>query len=152
MIYTSQDELELRQMQYQRLRYRYAMVLNNNYALPGNRPDRPGLLGPLIRPTTWRPSADVLETTNGISVLIDLAGVDYEKLRVLIYEDAVILEGERRLPRVPMAEIYHQAEIPQGKFRLEIALPMPIDMEDVDATYDRGLLHLTFTKTEALSP
>src|SRR5690606_2540995 len=63
----------------------------------------------------------------------------------LLFEDALIVEGERRLPS-PAAGVYHAAEIRQGQMRLELLLPVPIDLEQVDAHYERGLLEIRLLK------
>ena len=77
--------------------------------------------------TCWRPAADVYETASTIAVTVDLAGVDHEALDVLLYEDALIVEGQRRLRPAEAGGVYQTAEIRQGPFRLELALPAPID-------------------------
>jgi len=69
----------------------------------------------------WRPAADVIETASEVIVLVELAGIDHEQLDVLLFEDALIVEGERRLP-AHAAGVYHAAEIRQGQVRLELAL------------------------------
>ena len=66
---------------------------------------------------------------------------------VVLFEDALIVEGRRRLPADP-GVVYHVAEIRQGPFRLELGLPGSIDQERVDALYDQGLLRITFLKTQ----
>ena len=81
-------------------------------------------------------------------VTVDLAGIDQDDLDVVLFEDALIVEGQRRLPADP-GVVYHVAEIRQGPFRLELGLPGSIDQERVDARYDQGLLRITFLKTQA---
>ena len=69
--------------------------------------DRPRPLADAWRPHTasvsmgqpaWRPPCDIIETATELIVLAELAGVDHEQLDVLLFEDALIVEGERRLP------------------------------------------------------
>ena len=42
---------------------------------------------------------------------------------MLLFEDALIVDGERRLPPAQAAGVFHAAEIHQGQFHLEIRLP-----------------------------
>jgi HSP20 family protein len=132
-------------MRYRRLSYRYALTLTAN--LPGPFGD-PRALSPAnirLAQTFWRPAADVCESDNAVEVIVELAGVDQDELDVLLFEDAVVITGQRRVP--PAAGgVFHVAEIRQGPFRLELALPEAIDTERVDARYDQGLLKLTFPK------
>jgi HSP20 family protein len=95
--------------------------------------------------TFWRPPADVCESESTIVVIVDLAGINQDDLDVVLFEDALIVDGRRRLPADP-GVVYHLAEIRQGPFHLELELPGSIDQERVDARYDQGLLRITFLK------
>lgn len=99
-------------------------------------------------PTWWQPAADVYETPGAITVMVDLAGVDHEELDVTLYQDAVVLQGRRRLPATEPGGVFHVAEIPQGTFRLDLGLPATIDPERADARYERGLLQIMLPKAE----
>ena len=96
--------------------------------------------------TYWRPAADVCETARTVEVTVELAGVDQDELDVVLFEDALIVEGQRRLAAVDPGGVYHLAEIRQGPFRLELPLPCSIDVERVEARYDQGLLRITFPR------
>ena len=135
-------------MRYRRLSYRYALVLTTGELRPlGEIWPADGRSAQLAQ-TRWRPAADVYEGPGGVTVVVDLAGVDLEDLDVLLYEDAVIVEGQRRLPILEHGGRYHAAEIRQGHFRLAVALPAPIDPERVAARYERGLPEMTFPRAE----
>ncbi len=148
-------------MRYRWLRYRYAIVLGTGgaEAAGGLRPigqawqtGRSGMDPEMtLAQTAWRPPTDVWETAAAFTVTIELAGVDEDDLDALLYEDALVVEGRRRLPLPPTdgAGVYHAAEIRQGRFRVELALPAAIDPERADARYERGLLQITLQKTEA---
>jgi HSP20 family protein len=58
----------------------------------------------------------------------------------------LVVEGRRRLPSCQEGAVYHAAGIRQGPFRVELALPAPVDAERVEARYDRGLLRITLPK------
>ena len=135
-------------MRYRRLSYRYAVVMATGRPRPFGEvaPRHPASIS--MGQTTWRPPADVVETATEVIVLVELAGVDHEQLDVLLFEDALIVEGERRLP-AHAAGVYHAAEIRQGQVRLELPLPAAIDPEQVDARYERGLLEMRLGKRTA---
>jgi HSP20 family protein len=135
-------------MRYRRLSYRYAVVMATSRprTFGESWQRQPASIG--LGHSFWRPPADVVETANEVIVLVELAGVDHEQLDVLLFEDALIVEGERRLP-AHAAGVYHAAEIRQGQVRLELPLPAPIDPEQVDARYERGLLEMRLVKRSA---
>ena len=142
-------------MRYRRIRYRYAFVVaagggrrTAGLPRPVSEPwqaERPGVT---LAQTCWSPAADVYETATTVTVTAELAGVDQDEIDVLLFEDALIVEGQRRLPPAGAAGVYHAAQIRQGPFRLELALPAPIDTEQGEAHYDRGLLTMTLIKRD----
>ena len=133
-------------MRYRRLHYRYAVVL------AGERPRQLGdgwfseRARAAVALPSWRPPADVYETADSIGITVDLAGIETDEVDVLLFEDALIVEGERRLPPADGPRRYHTAEVRQGAFRLELPLPATIDPEHADAFYRRGLLQMTLRK------
>jgi HSP20 family molecular chaperone IbpA len=135
-------------MRYRRLTYRYTMLVRSAPAWsladvwPGERPR------PLAR-VGWRPDADVHETAGAIEVLIDLAGLDEDEFEVQLFEDVLVVEGQRRLPACAEGAVYHVAGIRQGPFQVEVVLPAAVDAERVEARYERGLLHIRLPKRGA---
>lgn len=132
-------------MRYRRLSYRYALVMPATRGLPYADPHLGDLPRVRFAQTVWRPAADVCDTGRAIEITVELAGVDPDALDVVLYEDALVVEGQRRLRAAPNG-VYQLAEIRQGPFRLELALPRGVDQERVDARYDDGLLAITFPK------
>ena len=136
-------------MRYRRLSYRYALLVTANQSNQLSSLLEAEQSGVRFAQTYWRPPADVCESDSTIEVTVDLAGIDQDDLDVVLFEDALIVEGRRRLTGVEPGVVYHVAEIRQGPFRLELGLPGPIDQERVDARYDQGLLRITFQKMQA---
>jgi HSP20 family protein len=133
-------------MRYRRLGYRYAMVMTGSEPRLLANDWRAGRLSVLIAQTCWRPSADVYEAETTIHVTIDLAGVEPDEIDVLLYEDALVVEGRRQLPPAEPGGVYYAAEIRQGPFRLELPLPTAVDPEQVEAQYEQGLLRMSLVK------
>jgi HSP20 family protein len=130
-------------MRYRRSSYRYAAVVGTSQTwVFGDiwQSDRVRLL----LQNRWRPEVDAYETAATLEIVVDLAGVEEDDFEVQLFADALVVEGDRRLP-APQAR-YHAASIRQGPFRVEVPLPAPIDPERVDARYDRGLLRITLAK------
>jgi HSP20 family protein len=132
-------------MRYRRLTYRYAMVVRGSQTWPFGdlwQGDRPR---PLV-PARWRPDADTYETATAVEVVVDLAGVDEDDFEVQLFEDALVVQGQRRLPSCQEGAVYHAAGIRQGPFQVELPLPVAVDPQHVEARYDRGLLRITLPK------
>jgi HSP20 family protein len=139
-------------MRYRRLGYRYAVVLTSDQLAPFaslRLADQPG---PRFAQRYWRPPADICEGERGFEIVIELAGVDQDEIEIALYQDALIVEGQRRLAPSGSNGVYHVAEIRQGPFRIELGLPATIDQERVEARYDRGLLRISCPKLDRPNP
>ena len=132
-------------MRYRRVSYRYSLVLTGVQAQPWDDPRVNDGLRVRFAQTYWRPAADVCESARAFEITVDLAGVDQEDLDVVLFEDAVIVEGKRHAHCGPNV-VFHVAEIHQGPFRLELTLPAIIDQDAVEAHYERGLLRISVPK------
>ena len=96
---------------------------------------------------TWRPQMDMYETPEEIIIVGEISGVDKEDLEVELDQKAVKITGLRReTARVPGIK-YHLAEIVYGKFERILLLPVPINPEEVKASYTNGLLKVTMPKS-----
>jgi HSP20 family molecular chaperone IbpA len=132
-------------MRYRHLRYRYTMLVRSTPGWPLGDvwpSDRPR---PLTR-VGWRPDADTYETESTIEVLVELAGLDEDDFEVQLFEDVLVVEGDRRLPSCAEGAVYHAAGIRQGPFQVEVVLPAAVDAERIEARYERGLLRVTLPK------
>jgi HSP20 family protein len=131
-------------MAYRRLTFHYARVHTGPPSPFDGLWDREQLRR-LVQ-ASWRPDADVYETSGTIEMTIELAGVDEDDFEVQLFDNAVVIEGWRRLPSASADAVYHAASIRRGLFRAELSLPGPVDRERVEARYERGLLHVTLPK------
>jgi HSP20 family protein len=94
----------------------------------------------------WRPAADVYETSTAVSVTVELAGVEQEEIRVSVLDNALIVEGRRRIPNVHDDGVYHIVEIRRGAFRVEIALPARVETQPSAVRSELGFLVVSFNK------
>jgi HSP20 family protein len=94
---------------------------------------------PIVAPPHFRPPADVYETDDGLVVRAELAGLTDGDLNVEIYEDALIISGERPLA-LRDGRRFYEVGIRAGPFRLEVPLPRPADSSRVEARYEAGIV------------
>jgi len=101
----------------------------------------------LQRSATWRPLADIRESTEMMTIKIELAGVREEDIEVTLYEDALVVSGERQdYPERSENLYYHEAQIRYGPFRVEVLILSPIDREGIQARYENGFLWVDLPK------
>ncbi len=133
-------------MRYRRLSYRYSLVLARGGLEPLRLASQhqPGVH---LAQTCWRPPADVYETSDAVVITAEVGGMEHDDIEVLLYEDALVVEGERRI-HADADAVYHSVEIRQGRFRLDLPLPPGVDRDRVDARYERGVLRVVIGKSE----
>jgi len=101
----------------------------------------------LQRSATWRPLADIRESTEIMTIKIELAGVREEDIEVTLYEDALVVSGERQDdPERSENLYYHEAQIRYGPFRVEVLILSPIDREGTKTRYENGFLWVDLPK------
>jgi HSP20 family protein len=99
---------------------------------PGSAPPGPG--------PGWRPPIDVYECKDRLLILVDLPGIDRDRLSVTVEHDVLTIAGYREKPAPPEAKHVHQMEIPCGHFSRQVRLPRLADVDAIKATYENGYL------------
>ena len=107
---------------------------------------------------TWAPNVNLYETENAYLVCVDLAGVDKEKIDLVVADGRLKLRGQRPAPTTPedgsSAESdlshkrvrVHLMEIDHGQFAREVELPQDVVHEQIKANYRNGLLWVEIPK------
>lgn len=89
---------------------------------------------------------------HNLYVEADLPAMDPAKLDVSVTEgNKLTVSGERLAPTVEGA-VWVRQERPVGRFSREVMLPVLVDPDKVEATYEHGVLKLTLPKHEAAKP
>lgn len=91
------------------------------------------------------PAIDVYESESEVLVYMDVAGVDPEKLSVVLERERLTVSGEREFPVLDLCCI-HQLEIDYGPFQRSINLPTPVDPDRATSVCRHGLLVVRIPK------
>jgi HSP20 family protein len=95
---------------------------------------------------TWQPLADVWETHDAWSALVELPGVSSEDVKVEIDGDRLIVSGIRKRV-IPAAGVQEcREERPAGAFYRLFRLPETMSSAQVKADLKHGMLHLEVSK------
>ena len=91
----------------------------------------------------FRPQLDCFRTEDQatFTVIVDISGVDPERVQVTTADGSLVIAGERRRDDCE-GRSYQQMEIEYGPFQRVIQLPDDADPAHAEATYDRGLLSI----------
>lgn len=94
----------------------------------------------------WRPHVDIYETPDEIIVLAEISGVIKDDIKLEVNSRSLKISGRRKGTFLNKSMKYILAEISYGYFERALAMPVPIDTENIAATYSNGLLQVTIKK------
>ena len=97
---------------------------------------------PAAPPSAWTPPADVYETADGFTVLMDLPGLSPEDVDIHVDGDRLVVRGERRRSDKTRPESFHRVERSYGVFTRLFQLTDEVDPDKVRAEFRDGLLRL----------
>jgi HSP20 family protein len=90
----------------------------------------------------WAPPADVVVSEDSARVILELAGVPRESVRVRLKGRTLEIAGRRSAPQELRGAHYHRAEIYFGEFRRVVELPWEAEDSSVEALYRDGMLEI----------
>ncbi len=99
--------------------------------------------------STWSPAVDVYETAEEYVVLVELPGVDPERLTVSLENRELRVRGEKVSGHRSPGIRTHRLEIATGPFERSIRLPGPVASAGAQARYARGVLEIRLPKGQS---
>ncbi len=109
------------------------------------------------RGTGWRRSErvaalplDVYSTANELVVQASVPGLDPDAVEITIEGDTLTIKGEAKRPLDNVE--YHIQERRYGPFARTLTLNVPVQAEQAEATFEKGVLTLTIPKAEEIRP
>jgi HSP20 family protein len=94
------------------------------------------------------PHMDVSETDKELKVCAELPGVSEKDIDVRLEDDVLVIRAEKKFERKDEKENYHFMERSYGTFQRALRLPGPVEPEQVQASFENGVLTVTVPKTE----
>ena len=107
----------------------------------------------LARQTAYRGlPLDVTENEEGYVVVASVAGINPDDVEITIEEDVLSIKGEFSTDSETEEETYLMRERRSGSFGRSIRFPVEVNAEDVNASYENGVLTLIVPKVEEVKP
>lgn len=100
----------------------------------------------------WKPLCDVYECPDHFSVIVELAGVEVEKVGVTLHDRVLTIRGHRRQFRPSEINATYLLEINYGEFERVLELPLDIDSDATRAIYRGGFLEIVIPKLKRSNP
>ena len=113
-----------------------------------------------IRPTTFTGLAagqiavpvDLWETNDDYHLRADLPGMSPDSIDINVTADTVTLAGETKTQTDVTSDGWLRQERRAGKFQRSFTLPVQIDPNKVQASFEHGVLDLVLPKADQVKP
>jgi HSP20 family protein len=97
------------------------------------------------------PRLDVSETDQELDIDAELPGFDEKDVEVTLAGDTLTIRGERQNGQEDKGKNYRLSERRWGSFTRTITLPFDADPNDVDAKFEKGVLHIAIKKPPSVA-
>ncbi len=94
----------------------------------------------------WSPAVDVREEADRYLVCVDLPGVPPDAVDINLEQGVLTISGERPTIAPDEAAGYRRAERPRGRFVRRFSVPESVDVEQVAAHAQDGVLQVSIPK------
>jgi len=102
--------------------------------------------------TAWAPALDISERKDAYLVTVELPGVEADDLEITMEDGLLTIQGERQFTHDSSEEQFHRIERRYGAFRRSITLPAQVQAEQIEASFDNGVLQIVVPKMEEAKP
>jgi HSP20 family protein len=99
------------------------------------------------RTDVFSPQVDISETDNELHITADLPGMDEKDIHLTIEGGQLVLSGKKEQETETRETHFHRIERSYGSFQRSITLPFDVDVDKVNASFDRGVLKVNIPKT-----
>jgi len=105
-------------------------------------------------PLNLRMPLDVVENDEEFVVKADVAGIDPDNIEITFTDNNLSIKGETREEREEEGEEgrYHLLERRYGTFSRTISMPGSVDVENIQAETENGVLKIHLPKKEEVKP
>lgn len=90
----------------------------------------------------WAPPLEVKHYGGDFVVTVELPGIPKEDVKVEVIEDALVIEGEKKMVKEKKEEGFFRTERSYGKFYRSIPLPKGAKADQIKAELNYGILEV----------
>jgi len=101
---------------------------------------------------SWMPAVDIIDTPAAYVLKVELAGMKLEDVHVELEDDVLTIKGERHQDETLDTEQYQSTEWHYGAFQRSISLPRSVKRDDIEATYEDGVVEVRVPKAAEVEP
>ena len=102
--------------------------------------------------TSFAPPVDIYEDEHTIAVKMEVPGMDEKDIDVRVEDNTLTVHGERKIEKEEKEENFRRVERQYGSFTRSFTLPSSVDLGQVSARYDQGVLKISLAKKAEAKP
>jgi HSP20 family protein len=102
--------------------------------------------------TSYAPPVDIYEDEHNITLKLEVPGIDEKDIDVRIENTTLTVHGERKIEKEEKEENFRRVERQYGEFTRSFTLPSSVDLGQVSANYEKGLLKIKLAKKAEARP
>ncbi|HZS27531.1 MAG TPA: Hsp20/alpha crystallin family protein [Candidatus Angelobacter sp.] len=106
----------------------------------------------LLTSGTFVPPVDIYENEHNIILKLEVPGIEEKDLDIKLENNTLTVRGERNFEKEEKEENFHRIERRYGAFARSFTLPNTVDPENVNASYENGILKLQLAKKAEAKP
>ncbi len=99
-------------------------------------------------PTAWVPATDISESAEGVTLSLDLPGVEANGVKISLENRVLTICGEKQRKSADKGEGGYRFERAFGSFERTFTLPGTLETDKVEASYENGVLSILLPRAE----
>jgi HSP20 family protein len=102
--------------------------------------------------SVWLPAVDIAESEDALQVSFDLPGLKEDEIQVELDDNVLTVSGQRERKTEVKQDDYFRYERRFGSFSRSVALPSGVKDDQIEASYENGVLEIRVPKPEQYKP
>lgn len=105
-----------------------------------------------VTTASFVPAVDIYEDDKRVVLKLEVPGIEEKDIDVRVENHTLTVKGERKFEKEEKEQNFHRIERRYGSFYRAFTLPSAIDAENVEASYNAGVLKLELKKKPEAQP
>jgi HSP20 family protein len=100
----------------------------------------------------WTPAMDLVEREDHFVLKADLPGMSEDDVQIEVRDNVLTVSGERKAEHEEKRDGYYRMERAFGSFARTMTLPEGVDPDQIEASFDKGVLQVKIPKPAERKP
>ena len=98
------------------------------------------------------PAINIWAQNDGVVLTAEVPGINPDEMDISVVGQTISISGNREMNEAGDQTRFHRQERQNGKFARSVELPFTVDANNVQASFEKGILTITLPRVEAEKP